>query len=194
MKAYYELSYVDVFGHGNYEYFYCTEEQIKVKAKALFDKEIVNVATEEQLKECGMSKKTFEFDNDKCKGYIVKEAGFVLPHHINWKKLPFDPLNKNIKNVYVLQSQCHYMTISYLDVYSNLQEAKKQMKAHLKEPSEIAKENEDGTKLPNGIVKKTEHGYICGYFYWEKTSYEYDEWDITSISNTLTVKKIKKVA
>lgn len=187
---FYELSYVDDFGNGSHDYFYCTEAEIKQKARSLFDKEVLFAVNEEGLKECGMAKKSFDFDDKNCKGYIVKEVGFTLPHHVDWKKLPFDSKNKNIKKIYVLKSQCHHMTSSYLDVYSNLLEAKKQMKLHLTKPSEIVKEDEDGRKLPNGIIKKTEHGYICSYFYWSKTSYEYDEWDIEAVSNTLTVKKI----
>jgi len=192
MKAYYELSYIDVFGNGNYDYFHCTEDEIKQKAKALFDKEVVFAVYERELKECGMAKNPFEFDNYTCNGYVVKKVGFILPHYINWKKLPFNPENKNIKNIYVLQEQCHNMRSSYIDVYSNLMEAKKQIKSHLKQPSELAKEDEDGVKLPNGIVKKTERGFVCSYFYWGKTSYEYDEWDIQAISNTLTVKKVHR--
>lgn len=195
MEAYYELSYVDEFGNGTYEYFYCTEKQIKEKAKCLFDKEVIFAVDEKGLEECGMAKEPFEFD-DNCKGYIVKEIGFTLPHHINWKKLPFDEKNKKIKNIYVLLSQCHHMTSDYISVFSNLKEAKEQMKLQLEKPNELAKEDEDGKKLPNGIIKKTEYGYVCSYFYWSKTSYEYDEWDIEATSNTLTVKKVthEKVA
>lgn len=192
MKAYYELSYVDTFGHGSYQYFYCSEDQIKTEAKSLFDKEVKLAVSEDKVHECGMAKKAFEFDAENCKGYVVKGVGFVLPHHIDWKKLPFDPLNKNIKNIYILESQCHFMTSTYIGVYSNLKEAKKQMKQQLQKPSEIAKTDWDDKKLPNGIIKKTEYGYVCSYFYWEKTSYEYDEYDIAAISNILTVRKIAK--
>lgn len=56
MKAYYELSYIDDFGNGIYEYFYCSEEQIKEKAKDLFDKEFIHVISEDKIKDATSSK------------------------------------------------------------------------------------------------------------------------------------------
>lgn len=192
MKAYYELSYVDSFGNGEYKYFYCTEEQIKDEAKKLFEEQLQFAVDEVKVKGCGVREKPFEFFND-CRGYIVKEVGFVLSHDINWKLLDINPDNKNVKNIYVLINRSHFTTSQYLGVYSNLKEAKKQLKQQLKKPNEIAKYDEDDEKLPNGICIKTDDGYMCSYFYWSKTSYEYDEWDIESNTNILTKKEIRKI-
>lgn len=193
MKAYYELSYIDSFGHGTYEYFYCTEEQIKQKAKELFEKEIEYAVDEEKAKESGMRNKPFEFDNDDCKGYIVKEVGFILSHDINWKLLDIDTNNRNVRNIYILTNQGHWATSEYLGVYTNLKEAKKQLKLKLDKPNELATTGEDDERLPNGICKKTDFGYSCSYYYWAKTSYEYDEWDIQANTNILTKKDIIKL-
>lgn len=193
MKAYYELSYIDDFGNGIYEYFYCSEEQIKEKAKDLFDKEFIHVISEDKIKDA-TSSKTYDFDNELCKGYITKDVGYVLAHYIDWKKLDIDTNKKRVKNIYLLSNQCHWATSQYLGIYTNLKEAKKQLKLKLEKPSELAKEDDDGNKLPNGICKKTDSGFVCSYFYWIKTSYEYDEWDIKANTNILTKKEITKLA
>jgi len=113
MKEYYQLSYVDDFGNGNYQYFYCTEEQIKEKAKELFNEEITHVISEDKLDEA-TSRKTHEFDDKSCKGYITKDVGFILAHYIDWKKLDISSNNKNVKNIYILTSPCHWGTSQYL--------------------------------------------------------------------------------
>ncbi len=193
MRAYYELSYVDSFGNGGYQYFYCTEEQIKAKAKELYESELKFAVDKDKAKECGVRKLPFElFDN--CCGYIVKDVGFILSHNINWKLLDISPNSKNIRNIYLLSNQCHWATNEYLGVYTNLKEAKEQLKLQLKKPNELAKVDEDGKRLPNGVCKKTDFGYTCSYFYWSKTSYEYDEWDIESNTNVLIKKEINKIS
>lgn len=191
-KAYYQLSYLDDFGSGSYEYFYCTEEQIKIKAKELFVSEIEFMISSDRLEDA-TSEKCYEFDESDCKGYITKDVGFVLAHHIKWEKLDINSDNKRVKNIYMLSSISHWVVSDFLGIYTNLKEAKKQLKLKLEKPSELALEDDDGEKLPNGKCLKTDSGYACSYFYWSKTSYEYDEYDIERNTNILQKKTIVRL-
>lgn len=188
-KEYYQLSYLDDFGSGSYEYFYCTEDQIKIKAKEIFNSEIGFVISSDKLEE-STSNKCYEFDELDCKGYITKDVGFILAHHIKWEKLDINSDNKKIRNIYILSSISHWVVSDFLGIYTNLKEGKKQLKLKLEKPSELAIEDDNGEKLPNGICIKNNDDYVCSYYYWDKTSYEYEEYDIASNTNILQKKTI----
>lgn len=157
----------------------------------MFEQELPLAVNEEALSADGRgNNKPFEFSIEECKGYVFKDVGFVLSHKIDWKLLDIDYKQK-IKNVWVLSNISDW-TEEHLGTYTNLKEAKRQLKLQLTKPHEIAIKDEDNKKLPNGICKKTDFGYSCSYFYWRKTSYEYDEWDISSNTNILRKKDVNR--
>lgn len=200
MKAYYELSKIDDFGNGSREYFYTDEATIRKLAHKHYSNEKRKASIGKKEIEEYKDKPLYAWDKTTSTGYVVQHCGFTLKTNIAWKKLDLT-LNRYKHTLYVLNDVGHFMVVDHIGVFDSLKVGLKTLKElSTKAVSNIklANEDEDGNKIKNGQVRRiVENGrvskYLCPYCFWEKTSYEYDEWDIKSTGFILHVKKVKKL-
>ena len=191
LKQYFKVSYLDEFGIGTINYYHGTFKQIQDIIKELFESEKLKASSKDNDM-YSADTPLYKFDENTYTGYVIKEVGFTLKHYITWKELN---IKQNIRFIYEL-SENHYMCKSLVSTSTSLKKALKKLKSFSKKEvkgSKLAEYDFDDNLLKHGSIKKTGNTYTCNYYYWEKTSYEYDEWDIKSTSFTLQKIKIKEL-
>jgi 8-oxo-dGTP pyrophosphatase MutT (NUDIX family) len=177
-KKLFKFTYLDEFGNGLTQYINTTKNQIKKIARDLFNEEKLKASSGDLNSSYGPGTKLYNFDEDSCKGYVIKDVGFTLKHSINYEELSF---KMEEKYIYELTNN-FYMCREIVKTFKNLKNGKRTLKKLSLESVKgykLAKEDYEGKKISNGVVKKDKNGnYSCNYYYWNNTSYEYDEWDI----------------
>lgn len=198
MRYFYELLKIDDFGNGTREYFYTDEATIRKLAHKRYTSEKKKASIGENEIEEYKDRPLYEWNKSTSMGYVIQHCGFTLKAKIEWKKLDLN-LKRYKNTLYVLDDVGHFMVMSHINVLASLKEGLKALKEHSAKAIkniELAKEDEDGNKVRNGQVRHVVKNnritdYLCPYYFWEKTSYEYDEWDIRATGFILHVKKVK---
>jgi hypothetical protein len=197
-KHYYELSKIDDFGNGTREYFYTNEATIRKLAYELYKREKKKASAGGSDGDMHQNEPLFSWCKDKSMGYVIQHCGFTMKNDIQWKKLDLG-LNRYKNSLYVLDDIGHFMVADHINVFASLKKGFKALREHSAKAVknvDLAKEDEDGCKLRNGQVRHVVKNnriteYLCPYHFWEKTSYEYDEWDISATAFILRVKEVK---
>lgn len=192
-KSLFQFSYLDDFGNGLQNYFYTTESQIKKMAKELFEKEKLKASTKKDEMMYSSDTDLFSFDEESCTGYVIKEVGFVLKHYIDYKKISDNKCKSAIYELFEHQYMCKDTVGIYYSLSKGLKKLK-EISLKASKGSTLATEDEEGNSVKNGKLTKDKRGnYHCNYYYWHKTSYEYDEYDISSTGYVLEPIRIVEI-
>lgn len=188
-KSKYALILEDDFGYRRTEYYICTEREIQ---RILFKK-----YTFLKMKSVGDNfsekKKNKFLEEEEKKNYIVvkpKEVykvrlnvGFILFHTLFYEKLVDDATHTTVKMD---------MHTSYHLGYFNRADASKIMRKTVSNDfKQLCSDIEDEEDKEDCAIKKVFFGKSIQmrFNYWYRCSYEYDEWDISSI--IINAKNIK---
>ena len=201
---FYEIYIEDEFGNGNYQIYYAkNEELIKKLVFKLYTDEKKNVIKDvKKIEKENLDNNLplFNWNEEENSGYVTQDLGYVLKVSIGYNTLDLNS-DKFKSKIYTIKDREHYMCTEQLGYFLTLKEGKEKLKLLSKEKSfkrNLAEEDEDGYKVKHGIIRKhivenQKPFYSCNYFYWEKTSYEYEEYDFHSTGIILEEINIQKI-
>jgi len=198
-RSFYELSVIDDFGNGTREYFYTDENTIRKLTHTRYTREKKKASSGGRDCDMHQNEPLFAWNCETSTGHVIQHCGFTTRNDVQWKKLDLGRLNRYKKSLYLLKDVGHFMVVEHINVYSSLRAGLNALKEYSSKAAknwDLVKEDEDGNRLTNGQVRHIKKGrciteYLCPYHTWEKTSYEYDEWDITATGYILLVKPVK---
>lgn len=175
----FQISYLDELGNGFSNYYIATEAKVKQVVKELFEAEKQKASCSDE-KMYSTDTPLYMFDELTHTGYVIKNVGFTLKHYIKWEKI-----SSSIKKIPKFELiENHYMCRDTLSKFTSLKGGLKKLKKVSLESSKgykLSEEDNNGNVVKQGKIRKHKNGsFTCNYYYWEKVSYEHDEWDITS--------------
>ena len=177
-KSKYALIVEDDFGHKKIEYYICTEKKIQ---QLLFKKYILlkSKAVKDDTLGKELQPKTQVIKANAL--YKVRlDVGFKLFHHIYYTKLD------DSDTYLVVQYDIH--TSHYLGYYDRAKASKVAFDKALKD-SRYAKDADDSERVHKIFYRQS---FQIRFDYWYKCSYEYDEWDESSVIVVAKQIKFKK--
>lgn len=179
IKELFKISYLDEFGNGLNNYYIATEAKVKKVVKELFESEKQKASCSDETM-YSTETPLYMFDELSHTGYVIKDVGFTLKHYIKWEKI-----SSNLKRLPKFELiENHYMCRDTLSKFTSLKGGLKKLKKVSLESvkgCKLSEEDNNGNVVKQGKIRKHKNGsYTCNYYYWEKVSYEHDEWDVTS--------------